>query len=223
MSHTYTPDPDHNPTTTTLPDDGDDEDAASVNTPLEDVADKAAYTQKHYPLDTTYTVDRVQTNLVYPVTADNAAPATQQWFLNPGSAWTQTDVTVAIGASIYQELDLPDGCVLQNVFVRLKGETAVPHSALPAQLPQARVFKVNAVTGVSTALSALTTDPAATQPIYDGAHEIPIFSIGATVDRTSFRYLVKITGESGANAQAGLQLLATLVQFQVTKLDKGAA
>lgn len=48
MSHTYTPDDTNNPADITLPDDGDDASAESVNSPLEDLADKVAYSQVHY-------------------------------------------------------------------------------------------------------------------------------------------------------------------------------
>lgn len=219
--HTYTPDPDNFPASITLPDDGDDEDATSVNDPFEDTVDRTAYITKHYPLDATTTLIRSQPMSLVPVSMNSETPITPQWGW-AGPVWVQNDTTFTVAVSIDCPLDLPHDATLNSVEVVLNGKLITGHSSLPATMPAIRVFKTNISTGTATPISSLTTDPSGTVGAYDVAHTVTA-TVGAAVDRVGYSYSVRIIGESGANSVAGLNICGIVSNCDVANLDKGAS
>lgn len=222
MSSVYTPDDTNNPADYTMPDDGDNEDVASVRVSLEGLADKIAYTQKNYPLDTTFSTFRVQPYNLTPVGADNEVPISLQWFSNNG-LWLQGDISFTVGLSIDCPLELPNGSVLTGVTVYLNGKFLTGHTNLPANMPQIRVFKHAIATGAITALSALTTDSSGFVVDYDAPHAVVASVASEVISTDIYRYSVRVVGEHGTDSVPGLNILGIGASYSVTALDKGAA
>lgn len=126
--------------------------------------------------------------------------------------WVQLDVAGA--APLLMDLAVPPGVTLTQLLVTLDGDAGAGsgHSALPATMPTLSLFEINPSTGVPfTSFSA--TDISPNVAAYDGLHQIALnFSRFVTEDR---RYLVKFTGETGANSQAGLTMTGLQITWSV--------
>lgn len=229
MSFVYTPVPGNNPANITLPSDGDLASALSVDSPLGDLADKVAHANwpetdntKSYPL-ISQTIFRAQPyNVFVNQTDGNGNVITPKWAYELG-VWIQSVVTVT-NEYIDQVLDVPHNATLSNVYVNISGTTgARTHAGLPT-MPTFRVFRMPVTTGVFQTMSNLITDPTAVLATYNAAHQITIpINANAVIDKSSYRYIVRIIGESGANSVASaLQYLGCSTEFVTTSMDKGA-
>ncbi len=98
--------------------------------------------------------------------------------------------------------DLPDGCVIVDINVGVKG-TSGGYAGTPAVKNNISFLRKNSADGVLT-LSHGGTDPNS-HPNMTVFRNI-VSSPGVTVDRATTTYGVRIAHESGANAQAGVQV-----------------
>jgi len=224
MSFPYTPVPSNNPATVTLPSDGDLASALSVDSPFGDLADKVAHAQwpesdntKKYPL-----ASRGLSRIQRCVCSTSQTAGVNDWAPQNGfNCSIMAQVTLAGTAVIYQPLDLPDGSVLTSVIVYLIATGG--HGGLPGTMPTARLFKMNATTGVLTQVGITTGDPS-NLAAYEAYHFISIGGgINETIDNTQYKYVVAVTGEAGGGSIAGLQYWACQTASTVTSQDPGAS
>lgn len=119
---------------------------------------------------------------------------------SPNTVGTYIQAGVAGTEKIGFALPMLPGDTITTVTVRVHGGLGVGHSATPANPPTVELISVNnngSVTVVATATDAVTF------PTYDTAHNIVLSGAGFpfTVP-TGSRVLVRVSGESGANAVA---------------------
>lgn len=199
MSHVYTPSTSNDPASYTMPDDGDDYDASSVNVPLEGIADK---------------VHRLQSlisgvgvsNITVPIIHAKDVAATPRWlfdgFAGGGNyAWRQTNITDG-GILIF---DFPPGyvglrCTSVNVYLEGNGGGS-NHANVPANFPTAALMYQDFITEGSTPQTvASATDSAASAAAYDTVHALSI-GVNHTINAQRV-YWIRVIGESGANSVA---------------------
>jgi hypothetical protein len=226
MSSVYTPNAANNPLTVTIPSDGDLASAASVNSPLADLADKAAHMNqpeqdatKSYPL-ILQSIFRVVATEPSVTDVNSTAYIQPKWGHELGAGYF-VQIDVATAASFDHNIDVPDGCFLQSIFINLQGLPGV-HGALPSTMPKVRLVRRAVATGVNTTVAGDTSDGAANVAAYEAVHQIGL-ACNITIDRTQYLYYLRIFGESGANSFVGLAYTGATAQYQVTKMDKGAA
>ena len=219
MPHTYTPVPSNNPATITLPDDGDAESAASVNTPFGSLADKVAHANwpetdatKKYPLSLR--------------TITRTCPGS--FMVDDFTKWLGsspfTNCTVATKQDAYIPVPLPNGSTWTSAFAGFVG--AAGHAAFPggkpATMPVMRAVKFNPNTGALTVIASVT-DPSASAAVYEAAHSLTIVGMTEVIDTNTFNYFIKIETEGGANGIAGDQVYGGQIIYTVTEQDPGAA
>lgn len=224
MSEVYTPVPSNNPASVTIPEDGDDKPVASILVAVEGIADKVAHANwpeqddtKTYPLKSR-SFGRVMRGVATPsVTAGAPDWAVQNGF----NCAIFKQVTLSSTAVLYQPLDLPDGCTLTQVAVFLLGLPG--HGSLPAVMPAIRLYKLNYSTGALTQIGITTNDPSNLAG-YEVYHSVTVGGgVNELIDNTTYRYVVGIVGESGANSIAGLSYVVTQCALTVTHQDPGAS
>jgi hypothetical protein len=233
MPTTYTPDPTNNPTSVTLPSDGDYKPVASVTVALEaalDMVKRAMWPadddSKSYPLKSQTLFRHVHYVALPQETDGNGNALSGPKWVYELAYWLNLDVSGGVAGYLDVPLDLPDGCTLNFVHVYLAGATGLrTHSSLPGVMPKMRVFRIKALTDVSDTMSSLTTDPSASVATYDAVHAVPV-TVNAfqVIDRTLYRYFVRVQGEASTNAVASaLRLVGVAIEATITAQDKGAA
>lgn len=215
MSHTYTPSP-VLLTTITLPDDGDLETAASVNNPMQTLADgidqaqlPATSSTSNYQL-ASRTLDRVERSFFLP-----QDPAHWTFATNGGLVTADTS-----GNSAHIALSFPHGSSINAISCYL--DPAGGHANLPQNMPtitlRKKAFSNGAVTDIATA-----TDTSVNTTVYQARHSIDIVSLAEVVNLASFQYFLVVVPESGTDSIAGCLFDNVVKQFVVTSLDSGAS
>jgi len=121
---------------------------------------------------------------------------------------------------IYFSFQVPNGATITIMKAYLKG--AGGHGALPATMPQARAYKVSISDGSATLLGSATNDPSGTTGAFQAAHEIAV-TMTEVVDSTTYRYLIDVSTETGANSIAGALYIAGRASVTVASLDPARA
>jgi hypothetical protein len=115
--------------------------------------------------------------------------------------WMQSDITDA--GDLGFVINAPVGAVISRVAMYCRGRNSIYaaiHSALPASKPNISVY--SGIPGENNvALATLVTDPSASVAAYETPHYVEITGLSVTV-AAGTRYVVLISGESGANAVA---------------------
>lgn len=216
MSETYAGDETVPWADLTIPDDGDDEDGSSVDVAFECLADRTKYLKAL----------RHETSSVYREL--NSHP----WTNTPGNweiakypddpiGWRQI-AFVDNDRTLVFPFDLPHGCTLLNLFVRIKPFT---HVALPSVLPAWTLLEIDGLTG-SPSVLASTTDAPANVAAYNAAHSIArISGLGQVIDRVAKRYRLEVFGESssGTGGAVGLVVIGIRARFSMTHLDEAGS
>jgi hypothetical protein len=222
---TYSGNSANNPASITIPADGEDKPAASVNTALEGLMDKVVHTQLPatstsgtYPL-----ASRALGRIMRGVATSSETAGVADWSVQNGvNGAIFLQATLATTAVVYQPLDLPDGCTLTDVYVWLAGGGG--HAFPPANKPTLRLFRLDPTTLTVTQIGITTTDPSSTVVDYEAIH---FFNVGGgvseVIDNANYKYVAGITGEAGANSLVGLRYVAAKCFFVVTKQDPGAS
>lgn len=184
MAHTYTPTATWN-TGYTIPDDGDDRDAASVDVALEALGDR---TQFLYARSAPGTIDIP--------TPTNYLNADWAWNVSP-MGWEQATVGAVVGVILDVGAALPSLCTLDAVTVQCKG--AAGHIALPGTPPKIQLWRQPAGGAAPTKIGE-QIDTSATVLVYEDDHPITITGLAEAYDVTDGnRYYLHIFGESGTN------------------------
>ncbi len=113
---------------------------------------------------------------------------------------------VTLGDYLYVGLDVPHGATLTSVTIYINPDGA--HVGLPANMPRIRVSKIG-IGGTETVIGVETTDATAFLVVYEAAHTITVSGLSEVIDRTAYRYNVRLQSESGANALAGMEYILT--------------
>lgn len=151
---------------------------------------------------------------------------TQVWALqgDAGVSLNWSQIAISGGSlSLWFELDVPSGAQLTSVAAYLKGAGA--HSALPATMPKLELFKQSdSGSGPIRTTVFSVTDSSANAAAYDAHHVISAVGLTEAIQRNTYLYKLRITGEAGANALSGLSCPLVSVSFLTgTADDRGAA
>ncbi len=143
------------------------------------------------------------------------------WDTAAGASWYV--VQAVTGKTLTIDVELPDGCVVNEFHAILDGAPA--HGALPGAMPSVALVKTDFTSGsvlVPTIVST-QTDTSASVAAYELAHTVSKTGLTETVTRSTHRYFIAITGEGGANFVAGLAVYAVKVVYTIAAMDPGGA
>lgn len=122
----------------------------------------------------------------------------------PRGSWHNT----AAGGTLDVHLErLPHGQVLTSIAIRW--DPAAGHGALPV-FPSIELWTIDAA-GVESSVGS-ATDSQPNVPSYEAPHSITISGLLHAIDLTLYRYVLVVTGETGANFVAN----AKITQCSVT-------
>jgi len=129
------------------------------------------------------------------------------------NGWTQPGTSAS---SIYIALDnIIDGGTITSLRVWVKGNTG--HGGLPGTMPVASVYMV--VTDGTRTLLGSQVDTAATVGAYEAVHYIDVATTSTNISQANgARYFIDFTGESGANAVAGLAITHARLDLTVSQV-----
>lgn len=134
------------------------------------------------------------------------------WTVNQyGDAEQQTNDTLNYATC---PLLLPHGATLTQVYVRVLPSAG--HGGLPGTMPVVSVIR-HAMPAHTSLGSA--TDNSANVGAYEAVHNISVSGLSVSVDRSLYRYSVRLAGESGANFVAGMQAFAVVCTYTITSYD----
>ena len=188
--HVYTPTP-NRLGTANVPDDGDLEDASSVNTPIEAALDGIAY------------LDTLADNLLVSIQHTTPLYKDSEWSLGGGDVAPILIDSGSSGSTIFQPIKLPRGAKLTSLSMWVKGGSGHGGS-LPAVMPTLVVAKRTMSSGGLTVIRTFT-DPSASVVAYELRHILVAGGMNETITDNTDLYGVYFTSESGAGAQVGLQ------------------
>lgn len=125
------------------------------------------------------------------------------------TSWTYTNdnyTNVMIGRSLSFRFDPPHGSVIYSFVVNYIGGPG--HVGLPASMPTIALYTYDLATHTAAQVASSTgTDASANVAAFEAWHKITAdnggLGIGHTVDRSTKRYFILVTAESGANALVG--------------------
>lgn len=122
-----------------------------------------------------------------------------------GTAYAINQVS-ATGAYIaWFEIVQPKTCTLTEITVNLAG--AAGHGALPT-MPTITLYRQDTGSLGAPATVGTATDTAASVPAYEAVHPVALTGLSEVLAHDSgLRYYLKVTGEAGGSAVAGLALL----------------
>ncbi len=143
------------------------------------------------------------------VDASTPTTASATWDLSADGTLFQ--VADAAGKT-FHPLRLPHGQELTSVTMRVIGGPG--HAGLPAQMPALELVSMN-LSNI-TAVIGTAIDGSASVVTYEAAHDITIGGLTETVDLTTKRYFLALSGERNANYVSGLRAIAPLWTCTVT-------
>lgn len=203
MSHTLTPVSSQELAGVTVPDPGDPRTAASVVTPIQALLNTIYWLYNHIP-------PIAGSGLHVPITgAVNDAIVNVNGWTFSGALWEQSDISIA--PVLWVDIPVPRGYVLNQVHARVKGNGfgVGAHSSLPATKPTLTVYEMDPTNNNSILQTGgPVTDASASVGAYDAAHSIDITGLTWTIASDIRKYMVKLTGEAGANSLANRLTLA---------------
>jgi len=140
----------------------------------------------------TWLVDVTETRVVS--ATPSADPANWKWA--SGNIWTN----LTTGTELDLPIDPPQGCVISTVVVRYQGASL--HGGLPGTMPAVALKYYDTSSNLNITVSS-GSDTSANTTAFQTEHSITLSSVNHTVDKTTRRYFVSVTAESGANALTG--------------------
>lgn len=195
IPHTYTPAGNRN-AIITVPDDGDAANAASIQTPLEQLAEELELVARRTPGGSSAVATGFQIPLLpFDNLNSRFAPAGV-------GILQQNDVTDAGGVLLPVPIAMVP-CTITAVFLTLRNVAF--HSALPATMPQLQLYRFNRSTYTSTVVGT-QVDTSASTAAYAAAHTIAL-TVSESVNSSNFVYYVSFNGETGANSVPDLQVV----------------
>lgn len=222
MSHSYSGTNTY-PASTTLPDDGDPQTAASVNVFAADTLDRTTYLKTR--VDTLLLPSTNATEL-YPLATRSVTRVIKGHPLWEPANWgfdlpagRLTDI-VGDGVSLVYPIEVPHGAMITALSVSIKPVNS--HVALPATRPTIVFSTFDLATGTVTTV-ATVADPTAPFGSYNLVHGFGVSGLTTLVNNQLKLYRLEFTSESGANSITGLQIFGANVTFDVAQVDAGAA
>ena len=217
MSSPYTPTPTPLPATIDVPDDGDLEDASSVNVPSETSLDAIANLElpqknpSESPPIASRDLNIAQRGMVW------FDPA--EWFLTAARP-----IPEAIGASatfyIRMDLTFPHGSTVKEFYVYILPTSG--HGALPGTMPSWTMYEKNMITGAETPVDS-KADTSVNVAAYEVYHPIGHHVTVPFVADREKRYFIVFNNEGGANSDSNLQFHGAVSVCTVTSIDVGAS
>ena len=129
--------------------------------------------------------------------------STSQWALITGLYARQDNATGT--ATVEHDLDAVTGDEITEVSAIIKGGPG--HGANPpGTKPTLSLFEWESTSATPNQIAGPFTDPSLTGPTYESLHKVTLASLSITVAANK-RYFVRLTGESGGNAQLGLEAI----------------
>lgn len=209
----------------TLPNDGDDEDAASVDAPFEQNADNIWRIAQGgmNPQSLTRIVQWWFPPVIAPANVPGWVPGQTSGI--PDQTWVHNSIRNPSGDNslLYAELDVPNGATLTSVSVDINPLTG--RGGVPAVLPNLSLYKMSSsstIPIVSTVFSQ--QDPSALQTDYEKEHSITSATLAEIVEKQFHKYLLVFTGEFGTHSQVGGLFYTGRFSFtNAATIDRGAA
>jgi hypothetical protein len=142
---------------------------------------------------------------------------TSQWAADPLTfgAFRALDTTANF---LYYMIHVPHGVTLTAVSVYLEGLAG--HGGLPATMPAVALITVTPSSGSSAITSGPTSDSSANVAAYEAAHAITLSGLSVSIDRTTKRYIVRVSNESSTNSLHYLTVYGVAVTYTTTAYDE---
>lgn len=125
----------------------------------------------------------------------------------------QTDTTSA--AIAWVDLDLPHNSTLTALSVSVSAGSG--HGGLPAVMPAIRAYQMT--DSDSVAITVSTSDTSASVGAFQSTHSISVSGLSVLIDRSTSRYALRFTSESGLNAADDLLLFSCTATVTMTQMD----
>lgn len=216
------------------PDDGDDEDAASVDVGLECLANRTAYLKAlRHPATGIERWLTIPEPLHSPVRVEIGEEVGDVVWNSPWredvagtttvTGWRNAYIPeVPVAQALSFMLELPHGCVLKGLNAHLTG--ADGSGSMPSSRPKLQLFAWTPGLAVGTTVAPLATftDTSLTRADYELPHSIG-GNVNVTIDRGASLYRVRFTSEGGSNSNPGLILHGVKVRFDMTHMDGAAS
>lgn len=232
MSTTYQGNAANYPALITIPSDGDDISAASVNAALEGLADRTNYLfaggagQVYVPAGQGSVQQRtaLDTPLLfagsYRYPTPNAADGIVLALTGFQISQVTTGANVAWGFRVPLSHYMPHGARLTSAAARIR--PAAGHAGLPGLMPTwgiARTTREDSAASLLSTGSPMGTvvDTSASVTAYETDHDIVLTpDQNNIIDRTQYSYMAVFYGEGGTNALANLALYGFKLSFSPT-------
>lgn len=202
----YVPDPANNPTSFTLPDQGEPPADATnkLNAVLEGLADGIAWVRSRVIGTGANDFHRFLFSVMPQADPDWVFGATAVGALGLYQAVAPTS---GGGPALWLELEQPKKAVLKDISVTIRPLGG--HGSLPTGMPSFELYsQTNASDSVPT-LVGTVTDTSLTTGAYQTAHALSLTGLSAPFDPSgNLRYFARVEGEAGPNELAGLVLLS---------------
>lgn len=218
MASPYTPNPTALPATVDLPDDGDLEDASSVNVSNEAELDAIANLELPQTSGTPYP---------FPDTGVSLTRMQRGGAICDRTEWSQIpflDVWIAIGATPVQLVE-PLLLPLRSEFTDLLFyvSAGAGHGGLPGpgDRPTVNIYEYEPSTQTATLLAGPVEDPTTSISIaaYEAPHAIPVSMSGIFPDPINKKYFATLTTEGGVNAEVGFRYDAVQTSCTIVVQD----
>lgn len=199
-----------------LPDDGDDEDAASVDVALEVLADRTAYLKAlRHPATLE---SKIQKHPQYDWSRWDQSQATPAGLLEFTAHTTQSHTN-----RVVYDVVAPSGCTITGAFMKVRG--APGHGAFPggkpAKMPKIELWKRNGGSGGTLVGSA--TDGSGSAGAFEANHNVN-FACSEVLDNgapSGVQMQIFVYPEADTNAQNGFVICEVWVTYDQTNLDPG--
>jgi len=136
------------------------------------------------------------------ISPQNPAADPANWKSSTAALWSN----LSLGTELHIPINPPQGATLNTLVVRFQGATA--HAGLPAVMPTIALKYFDVGSGLTLSVTnSGATDLSANTTAYQLVHTITANNagggIGHVIDKTTRKYFVVLTAESGANALVG--------------------
>jgi hypothetical protein len=214
MSDVISGDPDADWDDFTIPTDDDEEDASSVDVAFETLADRSAYLKalRHEVTTVTRSVE----------STPEFVPGQWSSYLVPAATsptnaagWLQKSTVSAV--NIFFPFRPPHGSVIKQIDVTIQPYTS--HGGVVGTKPTWSLISINKATGLDTGI-VTQADLSGSLGAYETRHAITRAFMNTAIDRVTNRYVIKFSGETGANAHIDLCLIGISFNFSMTHLDE---
>jgi len=122
--------------------------------------------------------------------------------------------------NIYVEaVDLPHNGVLDGFTIHYKGQTGHANDPVTTgiTMPSIQVYKCAISSSTGSTVGARTYDDKTVRATYEAAHTWALSGLAETIDRTAYRYGLRIWSESGSDYRGGAIFYGIIPNVYVTE------